>query len=302
MAASLGVGSVAFSLVKFALRDLSPLTLAAGRVLFSALAFILVVLIQPWRRRPIARQDRWAVLACGLGGSAGFHILFAWGQQRVSVAVSAVVLACMPAVVAAGEVAFLRHRLTPAQLVGLALSLGGVALMSWGPGAAAVSLAGLAAISGATVVWAGVTVVTRSLADRYDPWWLNTPGTVLGAVVMLALTAGRLTELGRLSASGWAVVAWLGMVSSAFIYAAMARVMQTFSATTTASLGTLVTPLSVVVARVGLGEQPSRDAVIGGAVVVLGVLLVTSRPAWPTRRPGEPGSPTLSTPSSPSSP
>jgi len=223
MAASLGVGSVAFSLVKLALRDLSPLTLAAGRVMFSALAFLLVVLLQPWRRRPIARADRWAVLACGLGGSAGFHILFSWGQQRVSVAVSAVVLACMPAVVAAAEVAFLRHRLRPAQLVGLALSLGGV------------------------------------------------------AVIMLALSAGRLPEFGRLSPSGWAVVAWLGMVSSAFIYAAMARVMQTFSATTTASLGTLVTPLSVVVARVGLGERPSLDAVIGGAIVVLGVLLVTSR-------------------------
>ena len=273
---AIGVGSFAFTLIKVVLRDVSPLTLAAGRVVFSALAFVLVVVLQPHRRRPIARADRWRVLLCGFGGSAGFHVLFSWGQSRTSVAASAVVLATMPAVVAVGEVLFLRHRVGPRQAVGLALSLLGVVVISQGGGhGRGSSLAGLAAVGGATVVWAAVTVTTRSLADRYDPWWLNTPGTVVGALVMVALAAPRAHELGRLPAVGWVELVWLGAVSSAFIYAALARAMRDFSATATASASTLVTPASVLIAWVGLGERPGPAAVVGVGAVVCGVLLST---------------------------
>lgn len=279
MAAAVGVGSFAFTLIKVVLRDLSPLTLAAGRVVFSALAFVTVVVVQPRRRRRIDPADRWRLVACGVGGSAGFHVLFSWGQARVSVAVAAVVLALMPVLVAVAEVRFLRHRLASRQVAGIVLSLAGVVVVSWGPGAArATSLTGLAAVAGATVIWSAVTVTTRTLADRYDPWWLNTPGTVVGALVMVAVAAPRAHELGRLSAVGWAQVVWLGAVSSAFIYAALARVMRDLSATTTASLSTLVTPVGVLVAWAALSERPSAVTVAGSVVAVLGVLLTVRSP------------------------
>jgi drug/metabolite transporter (DMT)-like permease len=175
-------------------------------------------------------------------------------------------------------------------VAGLALSLAGITAVSWGSGAGAVSALGVAAIAGATLVWAGVTVVTRSLADRYDPWWLNTPGTLAGAGVMLALVAVHPSGFGlvtRLSAAGWLSVVWLGAVSSAFIYAAQARAMQDLSATAVASVGTLLTPVSLLVAWVWLGERPGPPAVAGAACVIGGVLLVTLRsapPVSPTRR------------------
>lgn len=284
VAAAVAVGSVAPSQIKSVLETLPPLALAAGRVGFSALAFTVVVLAQPWRRRPVEPRDRLAVLGCGLGGSAGFHLLYTWGQARVSVAVAAVILGCMPVVVAGLEVAFLRHRLGRLQLLGLLLSVAGVTVMSLGPqGGAGPDLrdpawiAGALAVAGAVAAWSGVTVATRSLADRYDPWWLNTPGTVLGALVMLALVAagGDLPRFGDLDAVGWAQVAWLGAVSSAFLYAALAAAMRHLHATTVASLTTLITPLSGAVAWVALGERPHATVLAGGAVVVLGALLVT---------------------------
>lgn len=280
LAAAVGVGSFAFTLIKVVLRDVSPLTLAAGRVVFSALAFGAVVTLQPHRRRPIERADRWRVLACGLGGSAGFHVLFSWGQARVSVALAAVTLALMPVLVALAEVVLLHHRLGRAQVGGLVLSVAGVVAVSWGPGdRTPTSLVGLAAVAGATVVWAGVTVLTRTLADRYDPWWLNTPGTVVGAAVMLVVAAPRLGELGGLPALGWVQVVWLGAVSSAGIYAALARAMRDFPATVVASAGTLVTPLGVLIAWVGLGERPVAVTVLGAVAATVGVALTVRSPA-----------------------
>jgi drug/metabolite transporter (DMT)-like permease len=279
------VGATSFTLIKVALDDLSPLALAAGRVCFAALAFVVVVAVQPWRRRPVAPADRLAVVTCGLGLSAGFHLLYTFGQGRVSVTLGAIVLGCMPVVVALLEVAFLGHRLGPAQTGGLLLCVGGalatsLAASSGGAGTTSLDVVGLLAVVAATVVWGGFSVVTRSLADRYDPWWLNTPGTVLGALVMLVLLAatGGWREYTDLPVLVWGDVVWLGAVSSAFIYAVLARAMQYLPATAVTSVSTLITPLGVLIGWAVLGEQPGPVAVVGGVAVVVGAVLVT-RPA-----------------------
>lgn len=279
LALSIAIGSVSFTLVKIALEELTPLGLATGRVVVSAMVFTWVVMRSPWRRTPIEPQDRLRVLLCGFGGSAVFHLLFNWGQQYTSVAVSAVLMATFPVLVAAGEVVFLRHRLRPGQVVGLLLTTIGclaIGLASGGDGNS--TTAGMVAVGLASAVWAAVTVATRSVTDRYDAWWLNTPGTVLGAVFILFVDLLHLHEFTALSPKGWLAVIWLGSASSAFIYYVMARVMTVVSATTTASLGTVVTPTSVFVAWVVLGNAPTLTEVLGGAVVVAGAVMVTRRP------------------------
>jgi drug/metabolite transporter, DME family len=284
MAAAIGVGSVSFTLIELVLRELPPTSMAAARVVISAIAFVTIVSAQPRRRRPIEPGDRVRVTLCGLGGSAGFHLLFSAGQDRVTVAVSAVVLGTMPAMVAAGEWLFLRQRLTRAAAVGLLLSLLGIVVISWGAGHdGRTSISGIVLVGGATIVWAGVTVATRSVADRYDPWWLNTPGTVLGALVMLAIAAPAAHDFGGLSPKVWVMLIWLGAVGSAFVYAALTGAMRVLSATTTASLASLVTPVSMLVAWVVLHETPTASTVIGSVAVVTGVVFVTSGP--PTDHP-----------------
>ena len=71
------------------------------------------------------------------------------------------------------------------------------------------------------------------------------------------------------------MIVWLGAVGSAFVYAALTGAMQVLSATTTASLATLVTPVSILVAWVVLDEPPTIASVVGSAVVVVGVVFVT---------------------------
>jgi drug/metabolite transporter (DMT)-like permease len=287
---SIAVGSVSYTFVQVALRELSPLALACGRVVVSAITFGLVVMFQPSLRTPVRRGDRWKLLFCGFGGSAVFHLLFNWGQHQVSIAVASVIMATYPVLTALGEVLFLRHRLHPVQMVGLTLSTVGcivIGATSEGSGGASPVL-GAVTVLLAAVVWAAVTVITRGFHGRYDAWWLNTPGTLLGAVFMLAVAAPDLHEYGSLSIKGWLVVIWLGSASSAFIYYALARVMTVVSATTATSVSTAVTPLSVIVAWVWLSQAPTWLEAIGGAVVVAGVVLVTSRATADVAGPTQP--------------
>ena len=131
------------------------------------------------------------------------------------------------------------------------------------------------AIFGSVLAWAAVTVATRKAAGAYDQWWFYTPGTVLGAVVLLGLEAPHLSEYVHLSFKGWLVVIWLGSASSAFVYYALARVMTVLPATTTVSIGSVLTPTTVLVAWAVLGTAPTWFDVVGGCVVIGGVMLVT---------------------------
>jgi len=274
LAMSLAVGSVAFTFVKLALEELSPMNLAAGRVVTSAIAYVAIVMAQPQRRTRIEPRDRWLVVAQGFAGSAAFHVLFQLGQQRVSIAVSAVVMATFPVLVAAGEVMFLQHRVQRRQVLGLVLTVAGCAAIGMSSSDDGRStLWGVLAIVAATLVWAGVTVASRSVAHRYDSWWLSTPGTVLGAVAMLALQSGQLGEFADLSLRGWLLVVWLGVASSAFVYFAYNRALSVIPATTVSSISTVVTPSSVMVGWLVLGDAPTAIDVVGGVVVLTGVVL-----------------------------
>lgn len=288
LAASIAIGSVSFTLVQLALEELSPLTLATGRVVVSALMFTLVIVRSPWRRTPVLPGDRLRLFLCGFAGSAVFHLLFNWGQNQVSVAVAAVLMSTYPILTAMGEVVFLHHRLHRLQVAGLLLSTAGCVLIGvvGGGDGGDMAVLGAVVVLLAAITWAGVTVATRSIGHRYDSWWLNTPGTVAGALVMLVLDIPRLGEFADLSWKGWLAVIWLGSASSAFIYYSMAKVMTVLSATTTTSITTVVTPLSVLVAWVVLGDAPSLVEVVGGAVVIGGVMLVV-RPSAVEAEPAE---------------
>jgi drug/metabolite transporter (DMT)-like permease len=92
-------------------------------------------------------------------------------------------------------------------------------------------------------------------------------------VILLLVAVGRTDDLGRLTTVSWVELVWLGAVSSAFMYSAIAQAMRVFTATTAVTLLTVATPLSVAVAWLVLGERPTAAATLGGLVVIAGVLL-----------------------------
>lgn len=277
LATNIAIGSVSFTLVSLSLEELSALSLATARVVVSALTFAAVVLARPQLRTPIAKGDRAKVFFCGFAGSVVFHVLFQWGQQRVTVAVAAVTMATYPVLTSLGEVVFLRYRLRRAQAVGVVCAVAGCVLIALASSdtTGAVSIAGVLAVAAASVSWAAVTVVTRGFGDRYDSWWLNAPGTIVGGVAMLAISAPRLNEFADLSPKGWVAVVWLGSASSAFIYFSLAKVLTVISATTATAITSVVTPASILVAWGVLDQRPSAFELLGTVVVVIGVVVAT---------------------------
>jgi drug/metabolite transporter (DMT)-like permease len=266
---------------KVLLRDLPPLWAVALRTAIAALALIAVA----WLRGRLAlppRGDVPVLLSITLLHMVGFTVLSTWGLALVPAGRSVVLAYTTPLWVIPGAWLFLGERLTRRRAAGVAIGLLGL-LVLFNPSALdwsnrAVVLGHLAIVA-AAMLWAG-----SILHIRGHPW-RSTPFALLPWETLLA--TGILTVL-AMAFSTFPVVEWTPAVvllvlyaslpGSALAYWAVAMASRKLPAVTT-SLGLLATPVvSVIAARVFLGE-PLTPALVAAIVLILGgVALGTTEP------------------------
>jgi DME family drug/metabolite transporter len=256
-----------------------PLVIGAARMLMAALLLLAGarVLTGPLR---IAREDRWRCVAMGLS-MAVFQAAYFTAVSMMGIAPAALIATCSaPLMIAALAAAFLGERLTAR--VGLALAVGtiGTALLIVGPrstadvsarfggGAALALLAGLA--------YALAVVITKAALVRTPPLPLAAAGFVVGALAFTpALAApGALPQL----AAGWPWLLYLGVVTTAVAYALYTVGLRHVSASV-AAVVSLLEPLTATLLGVLVFGERLGAAGAAGAALLLGALLLLSRPA-----------------------
>ena len=203
-----------YLLIKLAVHDVSPLFVAWGRVALGALVLVPLA----WRMgafRGLARH--WpAVAAYAALEIAVPFVLIPVGELWVSSSLTAIVISCMPLLVALLALWFgPREPMTPVRAAGLAIGLAGVVLLMGLDVAGRPSeLIGVACIFAATLCYAASPlIVARHLRG------LHPMGPVAGALV---LSAAVLTPFGIAfrpaampSATVWSAIGGLGVLCTA---------------------------------------------------------------------------------------
>lgn len=172
-----------------ALRDaVGPWTLAFLRAAVAAVPFALLLARSP-REGPAAPRDWLAAVGMTLSGVVGFQVLLYAGLRHTTALNAAVVNATGPLVTLLLGRLLGSQSLRPGQMLGAAVSLGGVAVvvshgswevlrsLRWNPGDVLV----LAAV----FLWAGYSLLGKSLLARRSTVWV-TAATTLGALPVLA--------------------------------------------------------------------------------------------------------------------
>lgn len=285
-----------FLFIKVAGEDLTPTAVAGGRTLLGA-----VVLWVFLRVRGISMpHDRTTVghfLVVGLVGSAFPFALLAWGEQHIESGLAAVLNASTPLFTAGLAVPLLGERARPRVVFGLVVGLVGVAVVAGVGDASFQGTDALAAL--APVVAGGCYGLTFCWAARHlmgvEPVVAAAGQVTAGAVVMapVAITTSVIHGVvPGLDAIG--ALALLGVLGTGVAYVLSFRLVADLGPTV-ASLCTYIIPLVALgVGAVVLDEAVTARTVVGGAVIVASVALVTrarrSRPggAEPTIDPGAP--------------
>jgi drug/metabolite transporter (DMT)-like permease/outer membrane protein assembly factor BamB len=278
------IWGVPYLFIRIAVRGgMTPLTLAWGRVTLAAV----VLLALAWRAGvlgPIRRHLRWLALYAFVEVTVPFPLI-AFGEQRVSSSLAAIVVASVPLI---GAVLAFRfdHSERPTRLRGLGLLIGFggvVALVGIDVAGRASELLGTAAILLAAVGYAIGPMVIKLRLGALDP--RAAIGGALGIASLLLLPGALLDLPSRVPSAGAIVcVVVLGLLCTAAAFVILTVLIRE-AGTSRAMVITYVNPVVAVALGVALlGEQPGPGAVAGLLLILAGSWLSTGGRLPPIRR------------------
>jgi drug/metabolite transporter (DMT)-like permease len=275
---------------RVAVQSVPPLSLAVLRYAQGGLILGLILALFAPSQARVRRQD-WPLMAV-LGGLlfAAFPLLFNAGLRLTEASRGSLMLATVPVWSALLARLTGQERLTPWQLVGLALATVGVAVAVAERGLAAEdagnAILGDGMILLAALCGAAYAVLVKRLSGRYTALTVTTYAMIIGTLVLLpaALVEGLPTAARTLDGHTLLLVLFLGILGGAVVWYLFGFALSRLSPTQAAVYVNLNPLAAIVLATLLLGERVSVPVIVGFAMVLGGVALVN----WPQRALAEP--------------
>jgi drug/metabolite transporter (DMT)-like permease len=271
---------ISFVATRAALSEISPIPLVFTR--FALGTAFLLTLLAVRRRLEIPPRESWPALAAmGFLGIFLHQMLQAHGLALTTAVHTGWLIGLIPIWSALLSAVVLREKLDSVKVAGLMLGFAGAALVVTrgklsGGLLALPTTRGDLLILASTVNWAVYSVVGRRTLARLGSA-RATAFAMLAGWAMLAplffLRAGW-TEYARISAAGWAAIAFLGIGCSGLGYLFWYAALEKLETSRVAAFLYLEPLVTLAAAIVLLGEPVHATTVVGGLIVLAGVFFV----------------------------
>jgi drug/metabolite transporter (DMT)-like permease len=273
----------AFAAIRAGLEGYDAVALTAGRLGVASLAFLVAA---PWLGLRLPPRTHWPrLVACGFFGQSAYHLLLNLGEQEVTAATAALLIATAPVFVALLSRAVLAERIPLRRWLGIAVAAAGVVLVAGeGGGGLRVEPAALLVLGAASCA-AIFAVVHKPLLVHLRPIETTAWSMWVGTILVLPFAGGLLAGMRDAPADATVAMVYLGVVPSAIGYLCFAAVLSRLEASAAAVLLYLIPPVAALIAWVWLGEALGILTAVGGALTLVGVAVASG-----LRRPvcGEP--------------
>ncbi len=263
---------------------LGPTALIAGRVFFAAL---FLAIVGAAMRKPLdARRNALHYLVLGLFNSALPFLLFAFAARTLSASLMAILNATAPIWAAVIGAVWTRTALSPRSALGLALGVGGVALLvGFDPSTLRAGAPLAIALALAAAFSYGIATNYAKSAKKVEPF-ANAHGSMWAAtLVIVPLLPFAPPPALPGPAIALSVLA-LGVVCSGIAYLLYFRLIADIGAASALTVTFLVPVFGVLWGHLILGEPLGWNTLVGAAIVIVGTALVTGfRPSTLLARP-----------------
>lgn len=266
-----------FLFLKIGASALDPVTLIALRVSLAA-AFLLAVGMALGKKLHLRRHWR-HFLILGFFNSALPFLLFAIAAKTISASLMSILNATAPIWGAAISALWSRAPLAPKPAVGLALGLGGVAVLT-GFDPSTLSEGALLAIILALAAPAsyGIATTYARQAESVEPF-ANAHGSMWAATLLMAplviFESPALIEGAAFDPAMVASVLALGILCTGFAYLLYFRLIADIGPAPALTVTFLIPVFGVMWGALVLGEPVSGAMVLGALIVLTGTALVT---------------------------
>ena len=267
---------VNYSIIKIAMREITPLAFNAARFLLAAtaLAFIAAASGVP---RP-ARRDIARLGLLGLVGNSIYQLGFILGVAQTRAGNAALIMAAVPVETAVLSHLLGRERLRWRDLAGLLCSVAGIVLLVLGSGREVSfggSITGDLLVFGATLCWSVYIIGCKPLTDRYGPVAISAWTIGLGTIPLLlySLPAALAQPWSDVSSGALAALVFSALGALVVSYLIWFRGVQRIGPSRTAFYSNLTPIVVVLTAWPLLGETPTLWQIAGAAGIFTGLWL-----------------------------
>ena len=260
-----------------------PVTLLALRMLFS-MPFLIAAAIwmQRGSRMHWTRKDLVAVLLLGCLGYYLASFLDFLGLQYVTAGVGRLILFVYPTLVVLLSAWFLKKPPTGRELIALAVTYAGVALVAsrYIGGDNANFFLGALLVFGSAIAYAVYLVVGSHVVHRVGSMRFAAYATsVAGLLAILQFFAVRPVEALDLPWQVYGLAILIAVVSTVIPIFMTAEALRRIGANEVAMIGALGPVSAIILGYLGLDETLTLVQIAGAALVLGGVLLVTLKPS-----------------------
>ena len=255
-------------------------TLLSARFALAALLFWVLVLAggeAATGLRRLPRRDLLIALGLGAFGYAAQAGCFFAALDRIDASLLSLMLYTYPSMVAVAAILLRRERANARRFTALALASGGLVLVLANAKAGTLDPVGAALALAAAMVYTTYILTSQGIAGRISP-------TVLSALVCtgatVTLTAGTAAigdlQPGAVTATGWGWLLSLAVVSTVVAVSLFFAGLKRVGPTSAAILSTAEPVVTVILAFLVFGELLGPLQLLGGALVIVAVLVLAS--------------------------
>lgn len=253
----------------------SPGRLALFRFLITTVILVGYMLltrmrVPPWRDLP-------GLLLLALVGISITQLAFVFGMTTVDPGTATFLMATIPVMAAVLGTVVLKERLTVPGWLGIGLTVVGTTVLVLGQGQ------GIAYTKGALILLFGAFaeavyyIMQKPWLRKYSAVEVSVWTLLLSTLPLLIFLPGLGAEIRGATFEATAAVAYVAIGAGAIGYACLSYLNSRLPASVAAVLLSLMPPVALLTAWVWLGTPPRPAALLGGAISLAGVLLVTLR-------------------------
>ena len=268
-----------FTVIKYSLEDLQPLSFNALRFTIASLAMLLIAVWSGSELKTLARGDGRRLFLLGLFGNTCYQSLFITGMAYTRAGNAALILATTPLFTAVLGRIQKHEYFTARGVIGLVLAFGGIVIIVLS-GQREVSLGetvfGDTLLLLSTLCWALYTVGSKRLMHTYGPIKATTIMMTSGTPLLLLLCAPALLsqDWSKVRPLAWAGLVYSGLFAIAIAYLIWSYGVKKIGSTRTALYSNITPVIALLFAWPALGETPTLGQLAGATVIFAGIYLV----------------------------
>lgn len=266
---------------KIVVASLTPMVGSFARYVIACVALLVAAFVLEGGLPRLTRAQWGATFVLGLFGVFAYNLFFMGALEKLPASRAALIIALNPAITIAISAVALREHLSARRWLGVAVALFGVAVV--------VSRGELASLAhgsfgvgellmfAAVTSWALYTTIGRKVLGGLSPLAATNYAALWGTLLLAVISA---PQFGSLSAAqfDWRVIVsllYLGICGTALAFVWYYMSVKRFGAGRASIYNNLVPVFGVAISVLLLGEPLLPSMLIGGAVTIAGVFMVS---------------------------